>query len=201
MIHLSSVHCINLETRTQRWETVSKDIQPLQELLGFDFVREDAITHSTPFVGLRQTVQSIVRRAKEQSLDYVAIAEDDLFVLDPEKVKTCLENPPDDWDLLSGGVYHYIPKKTGHTPHWKKLDDYCSMHFVIIRHTMYDRILALEERTNIDRKIGKWIKEFGYNVYVMYPMPCKQRMGYSDLRKRTVNYNYMRLPWIQRVYN
>lgn len=203
MINIKQLICINLDSRKDRWEQVNKDIQELQSVFQFDFHRKKPIEHPIPRVSLRMTVQDIIRDAKNQHLEYVAICEDDLYVIDTDKVKTCLQNPPDDWDLLSGGVYYFRPYQDGHTEHWKKLNDYCSMHFVIIKNTLYDKILNMNKNDtgDIDRIIGQWIKKYNLNVYVMHPMPCKQRSGYSNLRKMNVNYNNYRLPWIKKVDN
>lgn len=192
--------CMNLDTRTDRWNQVMQDFKILQDVLPITLTRVSAICNkSKPTVGTFETVFKIINMAKENNMEYVLILEDDLYIIDPNKIKICLENVPDDWHFLSGGVYHYIPD-TMHNEHWMKMKDFCSMHFVIIRNTIYDKILALDKTGHIDRTIGKMAREKKINMYLMHEMSCQQRPGFSNLRNNNVNdnaNNKKNLPWIQ----
>jgi glycosyl transferase, family 25 len=191
---VDTVYCINLDHRPDRWEQVQIEIAKL----GIKCIRVPGVYNkSCPANGLHQSIKNIIANAKKNQLPYVLIIEDDLHILSAEKVFASIENPPENWDLLSGGVYYYVPDKK-YSEHWMKVKDYCSMHFVIINNTMYDFILNLPlDGKHIDRTIGNYTRHGLLKVYVMNPMPCKQYPGYSDIANNYVCYKKLVLPWIQ----
>lgn len=191
-------YCMNLDSRTDRWEQVTTDFKRLSDVLPIKIERVSAVAlPQKPQQGVGMTVAKIVTMAKEEKLPYVLIMEDDLYVIDPEKVKACLENAPDDWDILSGGSYHYVPKGP-YDSNWMIMKDFCSLHFIIIRDRIYDSVLGLTGRPmHLDRILGNQVKAGKMKMYLMHPMPCQQRPGFSDLRKRVVDDNKRNLPWIQ----
>ena len=77
------------------------------------------------------------------------------------------------------------------------MNDFCSLHFIIIRDTIYDKILAMRNVTqHMDRNLGALTKKGEIKTYLMHPMPCQQRPGFSNIRKRNVNDNRRRVPWV-----
>jgi GR25 family glycosyltransferase involved in LPS biosynthesis len=190
-------YCMNLDKRTDRWERVQQDFKRLQAVLPIKLERVSAVEElGCPQRGVARTVKKIIRIAKDRGLPYVLILEDDLFVIDPEKVERCLENPPEDWDILSGGAYYHVREEMWGED-WMRMKDFCSMHFIIIRETLYDYILNLKESAqHIDRNLGGQTKRGIIKTYIMHPMPCQQRPGFSNIRKKSVNDNRRRLPWI-----
>jgi len=201
-INLDAVHIINLDHRIDRWKQVKEDITPLQQELGFEVNRFPAIYMPDDTVlGCRLSFQEAVRQAKMRKDEYVCICQDDLYVLDTEKVKTALENAPDDWDILLGGVYYFVPE-SHYNQHWYKLKDFCALHFTIIHTRYYDAVLnAGRTMKHFDRQLGNDLKKTHGKVFVMHPMPIKQRRGFSDLQHRNVDYNNINLPWIKKVLN
>lgn len=190
-------YCMNLDSRTDRWEQVVKDFTRLQAVMPIEIERVSAVAMpQRPQQGVTATFRKIITMAKEKKLPYVLILEDDLYVIDAERVKTCLNNAPEDWDILLGGVYHYVPDKK-HDDYWMKMRDFCSLHFIIIRDTIYDKVLALKGLSqHLDRALGAQTKQGNMKTYLMHPMPCQQRPGFSNIRKRKVNDNRRRLPWV-----
>ena len=190
-------YCINLDKRTDRWEKVTKDFQRLSNKMDISIERVSAVAvPSRPQNGVTQSVQKIIKMAKEQQLEYVLVLEDDLFVVDPDKVVECLNNAPEDWDMLSGGVYLFSKDKDFDT-NWVKVKDFCSMHFIIIKKTVYDHILNMKiSGRHIDRALGSEVKKGKFKMYVMHPMPCQQASSFSNLRGRIVNDNTRKLPWV-----
>lgn len=217
-------YCINLDTRKDRWEQVTKDFVRLSNVMDIDIERVSAIKGERfPQQGLTATFKKIIGMAIDKKLPYVLITEDDLFVIDGEKVKKCLENVPEDWDILLGGAYMYAPnikkmcdnmvdgicqvgekcrnghsqKECGKYEDWVRIKDFCGNHFIIINARIYHHLLPLGGTAlHFDRVIGKHIASGRFKAYLMYPMPCQQRPGFSDLRKRNVNDNKKRLPWV-----
>ena len=79
-----------------------------------------------------------------------------------------------------------------------KMKDFCSLHFIIIRNTIYDQVLTMTGKSqHLDRLLGAEVKCGKMTMYLMYPMPCQQRPGFSNIRRRSVNDNRRKLPWIQ----
>lgn len=191
-------YCMNLAHRKDRWEHMIKDFARLQRVMHVSLVKVPAVSiPSRPQTGTSETVHKIIRNAKEKGLEYVLILEDDLHIIDPDYVVKALKNTPADWDLLSGGVYHYSPD-TKYNEYWMQVKDYCSMHFVIIHSRIYDKVLGIScLGQHIDRTIGGFARKKQIKAFVMHPMPCQQISGYSDIRKRAVNDNLRKLPWIQ----
>src|SRR3989344_5324731 len=192
-------YCMNLDTRTDRWEQVTKDFIRLSNIMDISIERVSAeAVPSKPMDGVTKTVKKIITIAKEQNLPYVLILEDDLFIIDANKVIQCLNNAPEEWDLLSGGVY-FLCKDTPFNNDWMKIKDFCAMHFIIIKNTVYDTILNMNINGNhIDRYLGNLVRTNKLKMYVMYPMPCQQKSSFSNLRGRIVNDNTnTNLPWIE----
>lgn len=197
-IVLNKGYCMNLDIRNDRWTQCQLDFKILKDILPFTLVRFPAILNkSNPSKAICQNVFNIIDIAKEENLSYVLILEDDFYIIDPLKIKKSLESAPDDWDILSAGSYHYIPDKK-YNDNWMKMKDFCSLHFIIIRNNIYDKVQELtKQESHLDRLLAKEVKNNKINMYLMHPMPCQQRSGYSNLRKKEVNDNKRNLPWIQ----
>ena len=193
-VDVDHAYCMNLDHRTERWERTRREWP-------FDNIQLQRVSATynpkSPRLGTATTFKKIIKDAKDKM---TLIIEDDLQILSKEKVITALQNPPsNDWDILLGGVYHYVPLKDGiHTEHWHQLQDFCSLHFIIVRESAYKKILDIPESSNrnIDRQIAELVRQRRLTAFVIHPMPCRQYPGYSDLRKRHVNDNTRRLPWI-----
>lgn len=185
----SVAYCINLDRRTDRWEQVQKDIAQLP----FELRRVSAIENkSSPQDGFAETFKGILRDDEP----YTLIIEDDLQVLSPTKVLQALTDVPDDWDILLGGSYGFKSDCKVVKKHWIKCTNFCSSHFIIIRNRVYDIIRRIHNNgSHFDTILGSLSKST-FNTYLMYRMPCCQRPGYSDMRKKNVNDNNRDLPWI-----
>nr|QBK87168.1 MAG: hypothetical protein LCMAC201_00700 [Marseillevirus LCMAC201] len=191
-------YCMNLDSRTDRWEQVVKDFTRLQTVMPITIERVSSVANpKKPQEGVAATVHKIIIKAKRESLPYVLILEDDLFIIDPKKVKQCLENAPNNWDILSGGVYYYRAEKSW-SEDWMKMKDFCSLHFIILRNTIYDQVLTMTGKSqHLDRLLAGEVRYGRMTMYLMHPMPCQQRPGFSNIRRRVVDDNRRKLPWIQ----
>jgi len=191
-------YCINLDSRKDRWEQVTTDFKRLSNIMDITINRISAVAiPENPQNGVSKSVKNIITMAKEKDLPYVLIMEDDLFVIDANKVMQCLNNAPDKWDILSGGVYYFCKNKE-YNEDWMQLTDFCGMHFIIINKSVYDTILNMHiNGSHIDRTLGSLVLNNTLQMFVMYPMPCQQRSSFSNLRGRVVNDNTLKLPWIE----
>lgn len=190
-------YCMNLDKRTDRWQQVQQDFFQLQFARSIQLERVSAILNvECPQQGVAETVKKIINASKERKEPFTLIVEDDLHILNAQHIIKCLENVPEDWDILLGGVYHYVPDKMANE-YWMKMKDFCSLHFIIIRDTVYDKIISYKDyRRHLDRFLGRETTAGRLKSYVMFPMPCQQSPGYSDIRKKEVDDNQRRLPWM-----
>jgi len=188
-----TIYCMNLESRTDRWEQTVEEVKKLGDK--YKLIRFNAVANSkNPQLGNAQTILNVITFAKENNMEAILIGEDDMVLCEASKDawETGLSELPNDWDILSGGVYHTRNRKVV-TPHLCSLLDFCAMHFILISNTVYDQILSYETNNfgykNIDRFIGKLTTNGSIKTYVVWPMISSQRAGYSDLRKRNVDDN------------
>lgn len=197
IINPKNAYCMNLDSRTDRWEQVQKDFSSFGKLAGIDIQRVSAIRDSEkPQQGVCKTFKSIIEMAKKEKLEYVLILEDDCYIIEPRSVIESLNNAPDDWDILLGGAYYYIIESE-YNKYWKKVDKFCSLHFIVIHSRIYDKILDISDTSgHMDIVLSKMSGKDGLKSFLMFPMPCQQRPGFSDLRRRQVNDNHRRLDWI-----
>lgn len=191
---INKCYCVNLAERTDRWEKVILEIEKLQKVKpNIELVRVDAIKNEkNPKYGLNQTLTQIIKDAKERGDDMVLFIEDDLEFLSINKLVTCLttKNIPNDWDVLSGGSYQSRNTKAVN-PHWATTESFCSMHFMIIKQSMYDFFInpGCPETKHIDRWLEETIRKNKKKYFIMNPMPVRQSAGYSNLRKTKVDDN------------
>lgn len=190
-ISIDSSFCVNLDSRPDRWEQLQRDLSGMN----IDIKRVSAITDPRPEKGLFLTVKKIVQMAKEEGLEYFLLLEDDCYPIDKDHIMQVLNDAPLEWDILLGGSYHYSIKSK-YNSNWAQVRTFCSLHFTIIHSRMYDRILSLNENHgHLDIVLSNLCKKGEITVYLMYPMLCQQRSGFSDLRKRDVDDNQRKLDW------
>lgn len=188
------IYCINLKERPERWKKVQKEVEKMGD--SYELIRFDAIKNTeNPRVGAANSFISIIEQAKWDNKEDVLIIEDDLILHSKSKeiFESTYKTLPTDWDVFLGGVYYY-KTKTNINKKLVKVGDFCSLHFALFRNTSYDKIISYKTnkantRTHIDRYMGLMSANKDLNVYVAWPMFAKQEAGYSDLKKKNVNYN------------
>lgn len=205
MVTLQKCYCINLKERDDRWKSTVAEFDKIRKYLpNAELVRVDAIKDSdNPKWGLSQTISGIVKMAQDREDPWVCMMEDDCEFLDAGKLMKALENPPKDWDVLSGGSY-YTQKYTKIDEHWAETSTFCSTHFIIVRKSVYSLFLnptsQCNEINHIDRWLNKVANEGKCKYYLVMPMPVRQFAGFSNLRKKIVNDNVIKgLTWCDTV--
>lgn len=178
-------YCIHLLDRTDREETMKKELPKIHNNVKIF----PGIRLNPGYRGISRSHKSIIIEAKKNGYPYVIIMEDDIKICS-DKSKAAFQNAirtlPDDWDLLLGGVYDGRNVKQI-KPGLATVENWCSLHLVLIRSTMYDIILSHGENSHIDRFIsGK--KQFKH--YITYPFVAIQYNGHSDNVNRKVNYDH-----------
>jgi len=203
-IILKKCICINLEDRIDRLKKTQIEFHKInnychsKNIPNVDLEFFSAVKMKDGRLGLIKSINEIIKKNYKE--EYICIIEDDIFILDSEKIFNSLNNVPDDWDMLSGGGY-FIQQPKVINDNWISVNYFSSTHFIIIRNSLYDTILKSENQEHpIDAYISKLLLKEKLKVYVIHPMPCKQFGGYSDIRKMNVDYNSRTLPWCKNIY-
>lgn len=173
-----------------RWRTYRTDV--FKKELDV-FFRSDEIVTIMPAVrdgpacrGIAKAHQNCVRDAKEKGLEYALVLEDDIrfSVGAREHVEAALGNVPDDWEVLTFGIYTGDVYKVKGFDMWREAKDFSGGHFYVMRNTAFDRFLAFSGKTNFDR----WLTTGGVmKAYAIWPMCASQHPGWSDNAKANVN--------------
>jgi glycosyl transferase, family 25 len=179
---------INLPDRKDRLESFKKELvylpcSNLQVIPG--------VVHQNPMIGIAQAHINAILIAKQNGWEQVLIMEDDVCFKGKEKtydyVINCLENIPENWDILLGGIY-FCKKLEKENEYWSKVGEFCALHFYIVNSKAYDKILEYNFKQHIDR----WMNQKdGLNCYVANKFFATQRNGFSDNTKLKTDYDIL----------
>jgi len=135
-----------------------------------------------PFTGISRSHKQIIDFAKNNGLQAITVAEDDIQFTCPKSWKHYLENMPEDYDIylgsVSGGV---VDEAAGTVAGWS------GMILYTVHQRFYDAFLKADENKNIDR----WLSGVGMEeiermlgrppVYkICYPIAAICVDGFSD---------------------
>lgn len=195
---------INLENRKDRLENIQKELHKL----GVDGERINAIKTNDGAVGCTLSHIKCLELAKERNYPYVFICEDDIRFLNPDLLKENLtkfsENTTISWDVLIIGG--------NNCPPYERLYDYCirvsscqTTTGYIVKSHFYDIMIS-----NFRESAQQLMKEPGnrrmyaldiywkrlqkvYKWYMITPPTVVQCADYSDIERKTVNYDFLML--------
>ena len=195
-VFLENIYCINLNKHRKRKETVLEEIKQFDENIHVTIFPAIEMKEN-PARGCGLSICSVIKKyGIEKNAPFIVLCEDDIeFVKNAKyKIQQALENIPEKSDILLGGSYNLnCSPISNYNSHWLKIGDFASTHFMIIFDTAYQKIISYETQTkynNIDRYIGQTFSRSGLlHIYIMWPMPVKQRDGYSSIQNKIVSYN------------
>lgn len=125
----------------------------------------------------------LVQHAKDNCLEEIVIAEDDLWFPAADGWRYYLANTPEEFDIYLGGNYLPFDKEI------KTCTDIVGLHLYTIRECFYDEFLSTPNKLHIDQALKD------RSVYhVCYPMAALQRQGFSANNMRPVDYN-LQIDW------
>ena len=187
---------INLKRRPQRLADLLKKFQQLSfsnyEI--FNAIDGDELfdigISTPPQRACKLSHLSIIEKAKQDRLPYVAILEDDCEFVDQFNTKCTLfmMEVPHDWDMIYLGGQH---KKKFHpiTSRLASPSYLCSTHCYLVNHTAYDKIIKmLEENDKAIDLIYVEHAQMKLNVYCAWPNLVLQAPGYSAIEKQNIDY-------------
>jgi GR25 family glycosyltransferase involved in LPS biosynthesis len=199
--HVDKAYCINLKRRQDRWKKCLMefkknnldDIERYQAIDGklYDWsstIYDDKLLKGE--LGVLETHINIITEAVEKEYSSIAIFEDDVYFT-PEiaKLEEYLSDVPSGWDMIYlGGNHTYgkVPKMV--TDKIMKLENTFATEGVIIRNTLFQKILDITK--DREHQIDKYysILQKTNNVYGCYPNITLQKIDYSDIQNKVVDY-------------
>jgi hypothetical protein len=128
--------------------------------------------------GIAMAHQQIVKWAIQENISEITIAEDDIQFTADGAFTYYLQNKPSSFDLYLGGITY------GELLHDNTVEDFAGIHLYTIHQNFYNVFLDQNGEVDIDRALknkGKFV--------VCNPMVAIQRNGYSDNRKKAMDYS------------
>lgn len=196
--YFDKIYCVNLETRPDRWQQVTKELDKFNIK---NVKRYNAVDGSKLFIvnhkllkgeiGILKTHIELIKMAKEQNFKNILIMEDDVyFNEDLVNLEKYMEQLPEYWDMLYFGVnYQQNTPLNLIKPNIAKIGYGFGLQCVAINHTMYDKILKdlPKMEYQVDVVYANYMKH--NKIYAFYPNLALQVEGFSDIQQQNVNYD------------
>lgn len=190
-------YVINLDRRPDRYS------QFLSELKKYDISgvnRYSAIDGSNYVsdygllpgeLGILMTHHSIITECMVNNVNNVLLIEDDVYFTDEiANIEDYISKVPSDWDFIYfGGNHKYSKPPELINDRVIKLNYTVALQCVAINKTMFEIIDSIlsKKRKQVDTYYAELHDRF--NAYGFYPSMAKQRVGFSDIQNRNVDYN------------
>lgn len=192
-------YCINLSRRLDRWEESLLEFKKhdLQDIIRFEAVDSKKNNSNTnSWIGLVLTNIQILETCIKDNLNSVLILEDDVEFNDQiNDVESFFTFLPNDWDMIYFGGNHNthwgsnIPKVINEKVY--KLHLTYSSHCIGIHKKAFHRILERIKKSDQPLDVMYAELQKSMNVYSFYPALATQRVGYSDIENRIVDYKWL----------
>jgi hypothetical protein len=177
-------YVINLPHRTDRLGSFVREVYKTFE--NKDFILIDGVIKETSRAGIWQAFKNCIQDAKNKNYSEILFMEDDVIFRDGtcEYANLCLNNIPEKWDILLGGISG-CKELIEYNNYWNKVIDFSGGHCMIISSKIFNKILNLEEIKPPDRSFAK---NDLFNCYVTKKLFAIQAAGFSDQAKKEVDY-------------
>ena len=186
-LELIPKYIINLPERVDRLRQVESELKWLFFDTSHNLV--NGIKTHPSREGIAISHLACIQRAKDTLAPYCIIMEDDCVFQAQERTREyvyqALEELPDDWDILLAGVYESKGLHL-HNYYWSRTDEFCGLHFYIVKNTVYDKILSYSTADHIDRWM---VKRGNLKCYVTNKFFAIQSNGFSDNVNKVVDYS------------
>jgi len=184
-IKCSSTVVINLKERPEK----KKYMEKMLSIFGLKCNFFEATKHIDPKRGCLESHLSVIRDSIKKGYKNVLIMEDDAKFI---KVLKNIEKPPPDWDMIymGGTVYRVLDKQYKGYARVQTWTTHCYM-INLENKKLVDDLLKVE---NYEYEIDRYYLEKinpNYNCYMVDPMICIQKEGFSDIEGKEVNYSFM----------
>jgi GT2 family glycosyltransferase len=182
-----AVYVINLKERKEK----RKYIHTHLNRRGIDYQLFQTTRHVNPKRGCLESHLTIIEKVwKEGKYDKLLLFEDDASFIQSLK---SLKRPPADWDMIyfGGTVYRVMEKNV--TDGYSRVQCWTTHAYMIHlkNEAFMTELLKMKEYEHeIDRYYLEKIHPH-YKCYMIDPMICLQKDGFSDIENRMVNYDFM----------
>lgn len=182
-------YVINLKRRNDRLKEINLpfDYEVFEATDGkIDFA--DYPVKQQGFMGCWDSHRRLFTQVKNDNLDMVLVLEDDIEVCENfnDKLKTVMEELPEDWDLLYLGGWNVGEiEKYSESLNWAK--KVFTTHAFIVRSKFYD--ILLDQINSRKWKVDVLISEVlpSGKCFICEPTLAWQREGFSDIENRITN--------------
>lgn len=197
-------YCINLERRTDRWEESINEFKKynLNNIERYNAVDGNNLTKDQiGVIGASKTALimsniSIIETAIEENLNSILILEDDIeFTNELNNISEYFNFLPNDWDMIYFGGNHNlhmgIKKPKIINEKICKLHHTYSTHCVGINKKAFNKILKRIKLFDDALDVIYVDLQKSLNVYSFYPTIATQRVSYSDIENKIVDYKWL----------
>lgn len=208
LLLLEHILFINLDHRTDRLTQVQNEFSSKLKIDMNKVERMPAIKHDIGAIGCALSHIKCLEIALERKYPYVFICEDDIEFLEPEKFLNAVNEfataPPENWDVFIVSGNSLPPYKqfsptcisiincqttTGYITHYNYyktlIENFKEGVWRLMQDTTNQRLFAIDQYWKYLQQRGTW--------FMIYPPCVVQRVSYSDIEKRTVDYRFLML--------
>jgi GR25 family glycosyltransferase involved in LPS biosynthesis len=198
------VYCINLKRRPERLEEFKKEVEKYDlgcfevfEAVDGNTIKNRRSNKLKPSEqGLIESNLLIIKECIKNNYDNVLILEDDCTFTDEVlNLDDYFNKLPTDWDMLYMGGNHntHIGKKLPEIINDKvcKLHYTFTTHFIGIKNSLFQELDFILSTTIVPLDVAYLNLQKNKNVYSFYPAIAKQRIGFSDIQLKTMDYNWL----------
>ena len=196
---VSKAYCINLEHRYDRWYK-TKDMFTTHQLTVERFTAVDGndIQNDCGYIkkgaaGCLLSHYFLIERSMLMGLKAVFIMEDDVE-LHPDfnsLMSECLEQLPDDWEMLMLGGSHWA-KPVAVNERISRVSHTLTSHAYILRAELFEELM--KQLISFTQPVDGIFTEIQkrHAVYVTNPPLAWQRGGWSDIEGRDMHYDHLK---------
>lgn len=174
------IHVISLPEATDRAHSFV--YQFLMQDAAFES-HDGVVVGNIPFAGVNMAHKKVVQYAKDNGLEMVTIAEDDIVFSAVGAWEYYIEKMPESFDVYFGMVY------SGNIVCGRVFDYLAGLTLYTVHSRFYDKYLALPVMNHIDRLLGTLANENEF--YVCDPFVCEQSDGWSFHKKEEGKYKHL----------
>jgi hypothetical protein len=196
-------YCINLDRRFDRWEECliefkKYDIENVVRWSAIDGnnINKLGSCEKSSQTALILTNIDIIEDSIKNNLKNVLIMEDDIkFSDEVYNISEYFKYLPEDWDMVYFGGNHN--SHMGVNPPLIINEKVCKLHNTFTTHCVgingksFNTIINKLKEFNNPLDVIYTDLQRSLNVYCFYPLIATQRISYSDIEGRVVNYNWL----------
>ena len=203
-----NVYIINLDRDKERWNIINNHLKDYDDSL--NLIRFSAFYGKPGWIYCARSSLALIRMAREKNFPYIITMQDDtiitcyskIFNIKFKKIMDYLKSNMDKWDIFNfNPSYLKIKSKQKLTLVSKdpKIVSYSygkTANFIIFNRSSYDKMLELSKlykNKNLDdytnNAFDNRMCNIGLKYITHYPYLSDQRITFSRLQNKVVNYN------------